>query len=100
MSVALPPLPSFIRASAYDAGNFSMRRACRTVWSEDDYDAAADALDELVSTCYGAGIEGKCRFSVAEALERNGYLTIGMSVKEMRELVESSMYPDPEAVAA
>ena len=36
------------RAAATDAGNRSMRKAGRKVWSQDDADAAADEYNRLV----------------------------------------------------
>jgi len=35
------------RAAATDAGNRSMRKAGRTIWNEDDYNAAVDEFDRL-----------------------------------------------------
>ena len=39
--------PAIIRAAATDAGNRSMRKAGRTAWNEDDWNAAAAEFDRL-----------------------------------------------------
>ncbi len=36
-----------VYAAAFDAGNRSMRKAGRIVWSEEDFDAAAEAFARL-----------------------------------------------------
>jgi hypothetical protein len=40
--------PALARAAGMDAGNFSMRKAGRTVWSVDDYNAAAATTNQLL----------------------------------------------------
>lgn len=70
------PLPSLLRASAQDAGNVSMRKAGRKVWSRADLEAAADELSNLIATCYGEGVVGSIRFGYAEAMQKAGLLTI------------------------
>lgn len=75
---ALEPRPSFIRASAMDAGSMQMRKAGRAVWSDEDYEFAAETLDRMVKSCYGKPSDhndpNKCfiRFQHAETLERQG----------------------------
>jgi hypothetical protein len=76
------PLPSLIRASAWDAGNASMRAVGRVVWSQDDADAASGALTRLVAATYGEGRIGFIRFGFAEEAERLGLLRIGMRMRE------------------
>lgn len=75
------PLPSLIRASAWDAGNQSMRAAGRTVWAEDDADAAAECQERLIRACYERATdadprEAYVRFGFAEAMQREGLLTL------------------------
>lgn len=44
------PLPltyDLLMAASRDAGNASMRKAGRTAWNEDDFDAACEASDRL-----------------------------------------------------
>lgn len=80
MMTALLPLPSFIRASAQDAGNASMRKACRTKWNDDDWNVMCDTQDRLIRSLYGhPGDHNQpdmcfLRFQTAEALERQGKL--------------------------
>jgi len=90
MPTAILPLPSLIRASAWDAGNMSMRKAGRTKWSRADWNAAAATQDRLRTGCYGNGPEGCIKFQVAEALEREGYLSLHMTKKEFFERVETA----------
>lgn len=74
------PLPSLIRASAWDAGCESMRAAGRKVWSADDRDAAGDEQERLIRACFVRATdtdprEAYCRFGYAEAMEKAGMLT-------------------------
>jgi hypothetical protein len=81
-SGAMTPLPSLIRASAWDAGNNSMRAAGRTKWSRKDFNAAAATQERLVHACYGRDTDTdprRCyiRFAVAEQMQANGDLCLG-----------------------
>ena len=52
MSTTLHPVPvdhAVAMAAGRDAGNASMRRAGRTAWNEDDWNAAADAVAALLA---------------------------------------------------
>ena len=79
-SSAVNPLPSYLRASALDAGNASMRKACRTRWSDEDADTATEMLERLVRSLYASEADhnqpNMCfyRFQIAESLERSGKL--------------------------
>jgi len=88
---AVLPLPSLIRASAWDAGNQSMRAAGRQKWSDDDYNAAVRCQDRLIAACYGSLPEGYIRFSVAEALQKAGALHMGMSADEFFATIDAAM---------
>lgn len=70
MAAALPPHPRYLRASAQDAGNMSLRRAGRTAWSQEDAERAAATLHRLISGCYGEGDAGIIAFMAAERAER------------------------------
>jgi hypothetical protein len=80
------PLPSLIRASSWDAGNESMRKGGRKVWSRKDYNAAAECQSRLIRSTYG--LEGEdeklafIRFSIAERLQKDGALHIGMTYRQ------------------
>ena len=41
------------RAAGMDAGNESMRKNGRTVWNEDDYNAASALTNKLLEKLYG-----------------------------------------------
>lgn len=76
------PLPSLIRACAWDAGNNSMQNGGRTKWSRADYSAAASLQNKLIAQCYGEGPTGFIKFGIAEALQHAGVLTLGMKAKD------------------
>lgn len=90
MATAMNPLPSLIRASSMDAGNFSMRDGGRSKWSDDDYNAACETFNRLVASCYGEGPDGCIKFAVAEHLERAGKLRLTMKHKEFFATVEAA----------
>lgn len=81
-TTAVIPLPSLIRAAAWDAGNFSARDAGRTDWSRKDFNAAARKQNQLVAQCFGKGPLGCIRFGIAESLERAGVVYLGMKAKD------------------
>lgn len=96
---ALNPLPSFLRASAQDAANTQMRKACRKVWNDDDYNLAASTLERLVRSCYSRPFDHNqpdyCffRFQRAERLEKEGKFSafsqmpdIAQAIDEMSEV--------------
>ena len=75
------PLPSLIRASAWDAGNEHMRAAGRSIWNRADYNAAGEAQERLLRACYDRDTdtdprEAYCRFGYAEAMQTAGLLTL------------------------
>lgn len=76
------PLPSLIRASAWDAGNSSMRAGGRTKWSRKDWNVSASTLERLVTAAYGEGPVGCIKFQLAEQLEKARILRIGMTFKQ------------------
>jgi hypothetical protein len=77
-SNALTPVPSWIRASAWDAGNMHMRKAGRAKWNIDDWNVAAATQDRLIKGCYGRASDHNepnlcyIRFSLAEQMEKAG----------------------------
>ena len=84
------PLPSLIRASAWDAGNNSMRAGGRSKWSVKDYNAAASTQNKLIADCFGEGPVGCIKFSIAEAMQRAGILTIGMKAKDFFAAIDAA----------
>jgi hypothetical protein len=84
------PLPSLIRAAAWDAGNRSMAKAGRKVWSRADYNAAALFQNETIARCYGDGPTGFIKFSLAEAMQNVGILHIGMKSKAFFKAIDAA----------
>lgn len=84
------PLPSLIRAAAWDIGNRSMSKAGRTVWNRADYNAAARFQNETIAKCYGDGPAGFIKFGIAEAMERVGALHLGMKAKSFFAVVDAA----------
>jgi hypothetical protein len=96
MATAMNPLPSLLRASAWDAGNFSARDAGRKVWNEDDYNAAAETQNRLVRQCYGYPEDTDermafIRFQVAGALQAHGRFKLTSDMKEIHALINATM---------
>jgi hypothetical protein len=91
-NTGLQPLPSLIRASAWDAGNASMRAGHRQAWNEDDYNASVDTFDRLLAACYG-GIEPKhrWRFTMAEMLQKAGYLDLYQHIDEFNAIIDAAL---------
>lgn len=80
-SGTMNPLPSLIRASAWDAGNDAMRAAGRKVWAAKDRDAAGECQERLIRACFARAAdtdprEAYIRFGYAEAMEKAGMLTL------------------------
>lgn len=93
MTTATNPLPSLIRASAWDAGNQSMRTAGRTIWSADDADAAGAGQERLIRACYEREAdtdhrEAYIRFGFAETMEKAGLLTL--TTKRFHEVLDEA----------
>jgi hypothetical protein len=90
---SMNPLPSLIRASAWDAGNAHMAKAGRKIWSRADYSAAGDEQERLLRACYERAAdtdprEAYCRFGYAEAMEKAGMLTV--YTKRFHEVLDAS----------
>jgi invasion protein IalB len=94
---ALIPLPSFLRASAQDAGNAHMRKACRTKWNNEDWNVMCDTQDRLIRSCYGRPGDHNqpdmcfLRFQIAEKMERQGKFSIKSDLAEIHAAVEAEM---------
>lgn len=91
------PLPSLIRASAWDAGSNSMRKAGRTKWSRVDRQAAADTQDRLIRACYGREWDRPTsnlpfiRFQIAEQMQKAGRFTLDSDFREICEDIDASL---------
>lgn len=94
---ALIPLPSFVRASAQDAGNMQMRKANRTKWNEADYNLVCDTQERLIRSLYGRPGDHNnpdvcyLRFQIAEQMERQGKFNIKSDLTEIHAAVEEAM---------
>jgi hypothetical protein len=86
MPNGLNPLPSFIRASAQDAGDMHMRAAGRSKWNDDDWNRMCEVQERLIRSLYGRASDHNqpdycyIRFHVAEQLERAGHLTLKSNI--------------------
>lgn len=93
---ALFPLPSFLLASAWDAGNAAMRKAGRTKWSRADYNAAAATQDRLTRACWGNKADADknlcfIRFQIAREMERRGDLDMSSDLNETHRLIDDAL---------
>lgn len=84
------PLPSLILAAAWDAGNRSMSKAGRKVWSRADYNAAACFQNETIARCYGEGPTGFIKFGLAEAMQAAGLIHLGMKAKTFFKAIDDA----------
>ena len=95
--VGMNPLPSLIRASAWDAANAQMRKACRKAWSEDDYNLACETQERLIRAAYGRPSDDNqpdlcyIRFQIAEQLERAGKFGLYDDVTEISATIDAIM---------
>lgn len=96
-SATTNPLPSLIRASAWDEGNRSMQRAGRKVWSRADYNVAARKQNELVIATHGRWFDREgsklpfIRFQIAEQMERSGHFTVTSKYADICEDIDASL---------
>lgn len=97
MNAALNPLPSFLRASAQDAANMAMRKACRAKWNEDDWNVMCETQERLIRACYGRDRDHNqpdmcfIRFSVAEQMEKRGLFNLSSDMKEIEAAIDRQM---------
>lgn len=89
------PLPSVIRASAWDAGNAHMHRAGRTKWAWDDFTAASAEHERLVAVSYARPNDQRhhryVRFQIAEQMERAGLFTSASSMTDILRQIDQAM---------
>lgn len=94
---AMNPLPSLIRASAQDAANMQMRKACRKAWSRADADRAAEVQERLVRACYGRPGDHNqpdtcfIRFQIAEQMERRGEFNLKSKTSEILAAIDTAL---------
>lgn len=94
---ALNPLPSLIRASAWDAANMHMRASGRTKWCLEDYNEAARVQERLIRSCYGRPNDVDnpdivyIRFQIAEQLECAGYFKLSSDVNKVNDYIDQAL---------
>jgi len=81
MSNAMNPLPSLIRATAWDAGNRNMRAKGRKVWSNAVRIAAVREQERLIDSLFSRPGDADSRtkyvrFGYAEQMQRAGLLDL------------------------
>ncbi len=98
---ALNPLPSLIRASAQDAANAQMRRECRAVWNEADWNLMCETQERLIRSCYGRpGDHNRdpnyvyIRFGLAEQMERRGEFHLKSDCAAILDQIDAAMFGD------
>ena len=89
------PLPSVIRASAWDAGNAHMHRAGRTKWAWDDFTAASAEHERLVAVSYARPNDQRhhryVRFQIAEQMEQAGLFTSTSLMTDIHRQIDQAM---------
>ncbi len=89
------PLPSFIRASAWDAGNASMTNGGRTNWDWTDFTVASAEHERLVGLSYARPNDERhdryIRFQIAEQMERAGLFTNTSSMTDIHRQIDVAM---------
>lgn len=91
------PLPSLLRASAWDAGNQSAAKAGRKVWDREDYNAAAATQERLTLSCYGRLWDRHgsklafVRFAIAESMEKQGHFTLSSDFAEISDWIDAEL---------
>ena len=98
---AFNPLPSLLRASAWDAGNMNMREAGRSKWNDDDWNAAASTQERLIRSCYGRDRENEpnmcyIRFQVAEQLEKAGHFNTSTVLASFHRVIDMIVAGEPQ----
>jgi hypothetical protein len=94
MAKPINPLPSLIRASAWDAGNFRMRKAGRSKWNRGDFNEAARTQNRLIRACYCRELDGPddnwcfIRFQIAESLQRAGHFDLKTPMTTVHKMID------------
>jgi hypothetical protein len=97
MSATVTPLPSLLRASAWDAGNARMRKAGRSKWTRGDFNEAARTHNRLVRACYGKPEDPDgsplpfIRFQIAETMQKRGMFNISSKMPAIHRQIDEAM---------
>lgn len=100
MTKPINPLPSLLRASAWDAANMQMRAAGRKKWNRADYNKAAETQDRLIRTCYGKPSENEprmcfIRFQIAESWQKAGHIDLYSNWPVVMREIDAALGPAP-----
>lgn len=90
------PLPSLLRASAFDAGNMHMRANGRAKWNDDDWNVMCDTQDRLITGCYGKPGDNEpqmkfIRFQIAEQAERRGEINLQSNWSDVLTAIDAAL---------
>jgi hypothetical protein len=89
------PLPSLIRASAWDAGNLSMHNAGRTKWDWTDFTVASAEHERLLGLAYARPNDERhdryIRFQIAEQMEQAGLFTSTSLMTDIHRQIDQAM---------
>lgn len=95
------PLPSLIRASAWDAGNLNMHNAGRSQWDWSDFTVASAEHERLVGLAYARPNDERheryIRFQIAEQMERAGLFTSTSLMTDIHRQIDLAMQSLDEA---
>lgn len=91
MTTAINPLPSLIRASAFDAANMQMTHDGRKQWNDDDWNKMCETQERLVTQLYGCESDNDpnikyVRFSMAAQLEKQRDFTLYSTPAEIKHI--------------
>jgi hypothetical protein len=90
------PLPSLLRASAWDAANVQMRENNRTAWNDDDSNLACQTLERLIRSCYTRPDDNQSemcyiRFQIAEMWQKAGHIDLYSNWSEVMKAIETTI---------
>lgn len=89
------PLPSLIRASAWDAGNLNMYNAGRTKWDWNDFTVASAEHERLLGLAYARPNDQRhdryLRFQIAEQMERAGLFTQASAMADIHRQIDLAL---------
>lgn len=94
---AVTPLPSLIRASAWDAANMRAAKGGRKAWSRGDYNEAARTQNRLVRACYGRDGDDEnspmpfIRFGIAEQMQRAGMFGLNSDLRAVNAAIDATL---------
>lgn len=99
MANAFNPLPSLIRASAFDAANMRMNGEGRKKWNDEDWNAMCETQERLVTACYGRDGDNDpnlkyYRFQIAGQLEKQGDFNLQSDCNKVMAFIDAYVLGD------